>query len=202
MVTGGEPFWGQPFTDFAAKHAGEQFYQLNVAGVPDPFGFFYVSPDVSTLIWQGVLDFSALDDEALRGLPSLIDRQFTSFNQSDTGKVTLILKASDLIVFNAFQPVGYDQYIHTIQTAADDISFIRYDVRHVSAPVPLEYSFTAENPRWSETQSSELTILLPNSQPWTEELSGWVIDHHVEARTFRQLLNPINIVETLTILRH
>lgn len=204
MVSRSEPFWGQPLADFSAKHPGEQFYQLNVAGEPSPFGFFYVSPDVSTLIWQGILNFSELDQEALWNLPPRIDRfmSFNSFNQSDTGKVTLILEARNLVEFNVFQGEQHDQYIRTLQAAADAISFARYDVRGVSAPVPFEYSFTAENPRWSATQSSELTILLPNSQPWTEALSDWVLDHHVEARTFRQRLNPIDIVETLSILRY
>jgi hypothetical protein len=204
MASMSTSIWGQPLANFSAKQPGEQFYQLNVAGEPTPFGYFYVNPEVSTLIWQGILHFSeSLDHEALMALPSHIDHQWPhdiAATPSDIGKVTLILEARNLFEFNVFQREQRDQYLNTLQAANDAISFIRYDVRVVSSLATIEYSFTAENSMWS--QSNELTILLPKSQPWMESLLEWVIEHHEKVRTFRQSLKPIDIAETLSILRY
>ncbi|SRR6266487_1996789 len=192
----------QQMQDFSLKHPDESFYELDIDGTL--FGFFYVSPAVSTLIWQGAFEFSSLNYEAFESLPSQIDTRWTQsgpFSPLDRRIATFFLEARDLVEYNLNDPEQDYHYRSTVEKAYM-ISFARYDVRKVSGPVQIEYSFTAENPQWSPTHGSELTVMLPKSQPWTETLMDWVIERHVKARITWGQVDPQDFVNTLSILGH
>ena len=183
--------------EFSAEHPGEKFYMLNTPEVS--LGFFYVSSDTCTLGWQGKFDFSSLDQEALGRLPSVIEPGWIPKNTEDTARVSLILRAQELMRFDLTQSEQYQQYRQVIENAKG-VSFVRYDVQNIARPLPLQYSFTAENPNWQSSLNGELTILVSRLQQWTEDLVGWVFEHHIAGRDLQEQLDPEAMVTTLSNL--
>lgn len=186
-------------TKFSSEHPSEKFYLLNTPEMP--FGFFYVSPETCTLGWQGTLNFFSLDQEVLQRLPSYIVPGWIPLATEDTAKVSLILQTNELVQYDLNQEKQYFQYKTTIENP-ERISFVRYDIQHKSEPSSIQYSFTAENPNWQPTPSSELTILLPRSQRWSDDLVGWVIEHHTAAQYFREQNRSEALLTTITKLSH
>ena len=88
----------QPQEDigFSQKHPNEKLYRLDTAAIRAPFGFFYINPDVCSLIWKGSLRFYSLDQEVLDRLPSIIERGWKSNKHSQYDRNgTGILHSSD-----------------------------------------------------------------------------------------------------------
>ncbi len=181
-------------TKFTGKDPFEKFYLFNTPDVP--FGFFFVSQETCTLGWQGALNFFSLDVEALQRLPSFIAPGWILSNIKDTIKVSLILQAHELKRYDINQEEQYFQYKATIENP-NQISFVRYDVQLISGLSSFRYSFTAENPDWQPTSSSELTILLPRSQGWSDDLVGWIIEHHISAQYFQQRIRQEALSKTI-----
>jgi hypothetical protein len=175
---------------FSEEYPSENFYNLDIGGLP--FGFLYIRPEARTLGWQGAFNFTSLTSEALERLPSYIEPDWTPTRTQDSIMVSLIRQAGELTVYDLRQEEQYNQYQDIVKQPEeiDKISFVRYDVQHPSTPSTLQYSFTAENPRWHPATGNELTILLPRSQSWSSKLLEWVIEHHIEASLLRKRLDP------------
>ncbi len=185
---------------FSAEFPSENFYNFDIGGLP--FGFLYISPSTCTLGWQGTFNFTSLNSEALERLPSHIESGWTPTNTQDSVIVYLILQARELTVYDLRLEEEYNEYRHIVDNPEmiDMVSFIRYDVQHKSATPTLQYSFTAENPRWRPATGNELTILLPRSRPWSSKLLEWVIEHHIEASFLQQRLDPLALTTTISSL--
>ncbi|SRR6266568_456976 len=107
----------QENSSFSEKHPQERLYQLNAAieSTHLLFGFLYVNPELSTLIWQGSLDFTLLEQEALDRLPRVIRsgslRQLPEAGTlEETASASFILEAEELHVHSLTQVEQYHQY--------------------------------------------------------------------------------------------
>ena len=189
---------------FSQKHPQEQLYRLDTTAIRAPFGFFYMNPDVCSLIWKGSHIFYSLDEVARDNLPSIIERGWTQKSTAslkETALVTLILQTGDLKEYNLVEQEQYSQYKSTLNDP-DVISFARYDITQTTRSIPIQYTFTAENPRWSRAYLSEIAIQLPRSQPWSQDLLEWVIDHHIAAIYLKGQVHSKPLANTISDLAH
>jgi hypothetical protein len=159
-------------------------YLLDIrrSGSPVPVGFLYVSRDVYTFAWDGALDFSNIEHEALDSLPNHLLPGAVPLSPENPAtrfatEVSLILagESDELVKYNLGNPQGYSGYKEILQNPAR-ISFARYDVQGTwGGP---QYSFTAENPNYLPTNDSELAVRLFRSTPFPPALYDWILDHH------------------------
>ncbi len=165
---------------FSETHPDENFYQLEVGGAP--LGYCYRSPEVFTVGWPGVVDFSSLHREALKRLPSSLGESDGSRDIVRSTTVGLILKAEELEEFELGDTEQYTQYKDALKHP-DDISFARYDIHDTAAGT---LTFTADNPRWHSSRAGEMTIQLPRARRWPDGLAQWVVDHHQAADVLKE----------------
>jgi hypothetical protein len=193
----------QPFQEV---HRGEEVFSLGVQG--EQFGFLYVTPASSTLIWNGAFDFSKVETEALSTLSSQIsggqdilwpDQQRTR----NATSVYLALENDSSFDFDLKKDNDLQRYKQALQVY-NRISFIRYDIQDTATPLALTYSFTAKNPRWlpHPTDNGELTIKLPNSWHWSARILKWATEHHAAYATLKNTIDLQATSNTLSELSH
>ena len=120
---------------------------------------------------------------------------------TETVLVSFILQTGDLKEYNLVEPEQYSQYKSTLDDP-DVISFARYDITRTMRSVPIQYTFTAENSRWSRAYLSEIAIQLPTAQPWSGDLLEWVINHHIAAIYLRGQVHSQPLAKTISDLAH
>lgn len=190
--------------EFSKRYAelGRKAYRLELEETP--FGFFYVGPRTYTLAWHGTINFSKLETQALEHLSSAISDGLTKLRAykeetRDATRVSLIAD-NELFRYQLADPEDYSRY-RTALEDPDIIAFARYDV---SAPWltarPLEYSFTADNPRLLPPDTIELAVRLPRRQPISQSLIAWAIKHHAAASATDQIPDPRFVATTLSQL--
>jgi hypothetical protein len=207
-----------PLEGYARHHSesGWSAYELSDNGYS--FGVFFVGPDVCTVRWSGVLDFSALHEEALLTLPQVTSPYWPHFQRvnEQAARVSLVVSHvpddhhdaqnddpdEDLLEFdlsNERDRNTYSAWIHD----PDRIVFARYDVLSVTDHAAMQYSLMAENPHVLERsgRSAHLGVSLPRGQRWTPELARWILDHHADGGMLSELVGPESLAQTLSRLQ-
>lgn len=160
-----------------------------------PLMFVYATKDSYSVAWDGVLDFSQLDVEALDRLPS----KLASFQWSDGRNIVReaarvsFLVGSDVIELKLRVPENHLRYQELLEGM--EFSLVRYDIDSDS----LRYSFTAERPL-VERQIGELAVMRPSAEPITPKFLRWVLDRHIAGDQIRAGVSEKHILVTLNSL--
>lgn len=153
----------------------------------------------SCFIWPGRIDFSNLETTAVEKVSSLFTSGKEKLNLDDeaTQKATqtiFIMKGKhdslrEFALSNSRQLAAYKKTL--IQP--DKIAFARYDI----VSPTLTYSFTADNPETD--QQDVLTISLPYSQHWTEDIVSFALQTHTDKSAFEITEADIKTVTELLL---
>jgi len=180
-------------TDFSKRNAelGRRAYLLDVGTLP--FGFLYVSPAIYTIAWNGALDFSQLESEALYNLPMHLSPEKIQLSPEEPKirsgtEASLVLSGEfdKLVTYYLGNPTQYAEYRMALQNPGN-VSFARHDVYNTWGG-PL-YSFTAENPQRVPTSDSELAVKLLKSHPFSINLLDWILARHAQGELLRSELD-------------
>ena len=175
--------------------AGRRLFQVTISDIS--FGALYLTPQSSTLVWDGSIDFTKLENKAREELSRVILGN-NLLRYIWTVVVSLILSSEDLVEYSLSQGDDETQYKNLIGHP-ERIRFARYDVRVESSNPSLLYSFTAENAQLLDGGISELAVKLPASKPWSVDLVRWVFRHHSESDTLLQEADPDTVAHALSV---
>lgn len=175
---------------------GNQAFSLEVAG--RPLARFFVMPTGCTLAWDGVVDFSKIDNMALVDLSSRLSVakwRFSSHYLHDATKVALLITGEKDQLLRLTLASIDDYAVYRKALARLSVTFVRYEVDlGISS---LRYVFTAENPEFSTRHQPELALMLPKDQFWPMTLLNWILDHHVERQRIKQQIDVVALSELL-----
>ena len=195
----------QELRSFTEKNAnlGRKAYLLYADRYP--FGFLYASPMAYTVAWDGVFDFSKLEEEVFVSLPKHIaseEKALTAeqVKNRDLVSVSFILSTeygSELVKRVLVKYGEYEQY-KKILDEINKISFVRYDIHDAEVTPPFEYSFTAQKSSQLPIVNGELSVKLPKYQSFSEELLKWILDHHTSLEKLEDKIDMGHFVGTIS----
>jgi hypothetical protein len=152
-------------------------------------GLVYVAPTSSTLVFDGVLDFGGLEQEALLWLPPKVFGRSLRLDYDSFFMATLFTRDGDIVKLEKDDPQGTWTGFHDWQRLmlqSEKLRAARFDVALKSSSdrfgeASRWYVLTADNPQYEEDGIGEITLQLPGGLAWTAELIRWVIAHHAQA---------------------
>ncbi len=157
------------------------------SGKYESIGFLWLEPSQYKISLRAALNFSVLDDEVLKTLPTSILKDRNRINDVDLEniheftRVCLFVNhgagADDMFEDDLKNPSAKKTYYNML--TQDQISFARFDVDINKGPTRLKYTVTASNPEVvSEPINMDfLNLKIPLAYGFGDHLAGWVWDH-------------------------
>lgn len=173
---------------FANEHPPRRTVHLDVNG--RDFGFLYLGVDTCVVGWRGAMPFSRqpIENAAFNTvINSLSNAHQIQVLPTSLGEAAINAQAAFIYgadgdeEFDLLAPAASQRYHDIFAGNPSGISFVRYDVALRPDVLPISYAFTALNPTWSPSHSTELTLRLPKSEPWPLDLVKWMIEHSEQA---------------------
>lgn len=187
--------------EFSKEHPESDTRLYQIEAVEENLGLVYVTSNNRTLTWEGPVNFSRLEQEALWVLPYYIS-DVNSFSPiaepSYLVQVSLILASGDLVELDYEELTQREQYRELMEEEDSQVVFARYDVWGELTGQKSPYSFTAGNPNFSESENSELAVQLPTLQGWSPYLVEWVVKHHAAKEVLKEEVNPETVANILS----
>jgi hypothetical protein len=154
------------------------------------FGLVYATPTTSTLVFDGVIDFSRLEQEALHWLPPMVFGRTLDIERDSLFSAIIFTRDGDIVEVEKDDPQGSWAGFHSWQRLmlhSETLKAARFDVALKSeadrfGEASYWYTFTADNPRYEDDNTGEISLQLPASSAWTARLVKWVIDHHARKK--------------------
>jgi hypothetical protein len=169
------------------------------------FGLVYATPTTTTLVFDGVIDFSNLEQEALHWLPPMVFGRTLDIERDSLFSAIIFRRDGEVVEVEKDDPRGSWTGFYSWQRLmlhSETLKSARFDVALKSETDQFGeashwYTFTADNPHYEDDNIGEISLQLPVSSAWTARLVRWIVDHHGRKK---QLEDSVEVDEMADIL--
>lgn len=170
----------------------------------EPVANVFVGPEAYTLAWNGSIDFSKIEDQALITLPVRLYSRFVSPQDQSIINVSLaISEHSNIVKYSLSDPIQATRYREDLKSY-HRVVFARYDVNWEHSPA---YSFIAENPesgvrsRPRTRDYNELAIKLSRTYSLSNAVLEWIFEHHRNRNIQKQVADSATVHDCAALIR-
>jgi hypothetical protein len=199
---------------YSETHADLNWRGYSISIDQEPFTFLFVGPEAYTLAWNGRVDFSKIDDEALLYLPvQLFSEPVSSQDEIDVSFI--VADYRDILTqYSLNDPEELSRYKKDVRIYTQ-LLFARYDVNWSRSH---SYSFIAQNAERARPafrirsvdvghfqrvrkDYNELAVKLARGYSISEKLLMWIVERHVDEKMHWRLTDGMNLTLCADLIR-